>query len=160
MLRKSQFPQGLVRAPFGIRGYAQAVQKNEKLVLSMALPYQTIYEKVPVTQVDIPAEDGEMGILKDHVPMIQCLKPGVISVTDESSNKSKYFISGGFAVQQPSNELSITVPEAYKLEDFSSSVANQLLEKHKAEMNSSDEGVAAEAAVRVSVLESLVRALK
>ncbi|EPX72464.1 F1-ATPase delta subunit [Schizosaccharomyces octosporus yFS286] len=142
------------------RGYAQAAQKNEKLILSMALPYRTVFDKVPVTQVDLPTEDGEMGVLKDHVPMVQCLRPGVIQITDESNAVSKYFVSGGFAVQQPSNELSVTSPEAFKLEDFSSSVVTQLLEKYRAEAASSDEKVAAEASIRVGVLETLSGALK
>ncbi|EPY53965.1 F1-ATPase delta subunit [Schizosaccharomyces cryophilus OY26] len=142
------------------RGYAQAVQKNEKLLLSLALPYRTVYDKFPVNQVDLPTEDGEMGILKDHVPMVQCLRPGVVSITDESSAVSKYFVSGGFAVQQPSNELSVTAPEAFKLEEFSSSVVSELLDKYRADAASSDEKVAAEASVRVGVLEALSSALK
>jgi F0F1-type ATP synthase epsilon subunit len=48
---------------------------------------QTIYKSQNVVQVNIPAESGEMGVLANHVPSIEQLKPGVIEVVEESGTK-------------------------------------------------------------------------
>ena len=42
-------------------------------------------------QVNIPAESGEMGVLANHVPSIEQLKPGLVEVIEESSGASKQF---------------------------------------------------------------------
>lgn len=52
---------------------------------------QSVYQSQDVVQVNIPAETGEMGILANHVPSIEQLKPGVIEVIEESSAASKQF---------------------------------------------------------------------
>ena len=45
---------------------------------------QSMYKSADVVQVNIPAESGEMGILANHVPSIEQLKPGLIEVIEES----------------------------------------------------------------------------
>lgn len=42
-------------------------------------------------QVNIPAESGEMGILAQHVPSIEQLKPGLIEVIEESGGSKQFF---------------------------------------------------------------------
>lgn len=74
-------------APFAIRGYAEAV--SEKLQLSLILPHQALYEG-EVTQVNISATSGDMGILASHVPSIEQLAPGLLEVV-ESSGSKKWF---------------------------------------------------------------------
>merc|ERR1711964_230940 len=62
-----------IKAPLLRRGYAEAV--SDKIKLSLVLPHQSIYKSQGVVQVNIPAESGEMGILANHVPSIEQLKP-------------------------------------------------------------------------------------
>lgn len=52
---------------------------------------QSVYKSQDVVQVNIPAETGEMGILANHVPSIEQLKPGVIEIIEESSAASKQY---------------------------------------------------------------------
>lgn len=42
-------------------------------------------------QVNIPAESGEMGVLANHVPSIEQLKPGLIEVIEESGGSKQFF---------------------------------------------------------------------
>lgn len=148
------------KVPIQRRGYAEAV--SDKIKLSFVLPHQSVYQSQDVVQVNIPAETGEMGILANHVPSIEQLKPGVIEVIEESSAASKqFFLSGGFAVVQPGSVLSINAVEGYPLEDFSAeAVRSQIAEAQKIASGSGSEQDIAEAKIELEVLESLQAALK
>lgn len=52
---------------------------------------QSIYRSQDVVQVNIPAESGEMGVLANHVPSIEQLKPGVVEVVEESGGAKQFF---------------------------------------------------------------------
>lgn len=92
--------------------------------------------------MNVPAESGEMGVLANHVPSIEQLKPGLIEVIEESGGSKQFFrtciclrllgpapidgygfpVSGGFAIVQPGSQLSINAVEGFPLEEFSSEV--------------------------------------
>ncbi|KIK27665.1 hypothetical protein PISMIDRAFT_674568, partial [Pisolithus microcarpus 441] len=55
------------------RGYAEVAGK---LNLSLVLPHQAIFTSADVVQVNISAATGDMGILANHVPSIEPLRPG------------------------------------------------------------------------------------
>ncbi len=65
-----------------------------------------------------------MGVLANHVPSIEQLKPGLLEVFLEGGNKEEYFVAGGFAVVQPGSKLSINAVEAYTLDQFSREVSS------------------------------------
>jgi len=44
-------------------------------------------------QVNIAAESGEMGILANHVPSIEQLKPGLVEIIEESGGSKQFFCS-------------------------------------------------------------------
>lgn len=52
---------------------------------------QSVYKSQDVVQVNIPAESGEMGILANHVPSIEQLKPGLVEVIEESGGSKRFF---------------------------------------------------------------------
>jgi F-type H+-transporting ATPase subunit delta len=91
-------------------------------------------------QVNLPATTGDLGVLANHVPTVEQLRPGVIDVVEESGSTKQFFgepvpcsrylilsnaliVSGGFAVVQPGSLLSINAIEAYPVEDFSAEVS-------------------------------------
>jgi F0F1-type ATP synthase epsilon subunit len=41
--------------------------------------------------VNIPAESGEMGILANHVPAIEQLKPGLVEIIEEAGASKQFF---------------------------------------------------------------------
>ncbi|KAL5364752.1 ATP synthase [Aspergillus floccosus] len=148
-----------LRVPLQRRGYAEAV--NDKIKLSLALPHQTIFKSTGVVQVNIPAESGEMGVLANHVPSIEQLKPGLVEIVEEGGATQKFFLSGGFAVVQPDSQLSINAVEGYPLEDFSAdAVKSQIAEAQKIASGSGSEQDIAEAKIELEVLESLQAVLK
>ncbi|KAK3302139.1 ATP synthase delta chain mitochondrial precursor [Chaetomium strumarium] len=148
-----------LRVPLQRRGYAEAV--SDKIKLSLSLPHQAIYQSQDVVQVNIPAESGEMGVLANHVPSIEQLKPGVVEVIEENGNNKRFFLSGGFAVVQPKSALSINAVEGYPLEDFSAeAVKAQIAEAQKVVSGGGSEQDIAEAKIELEVLESLQAHLK
>ncbi|KAF9529246.1 ATP-synthase delta-subunit [Crepidotus variabilis] len=138
------------------RGYADI---SEKLNLSLALPHKTIFNSQDVVQVNIPAESGDMGILSNHVPSIEPIKPGVVEVI-ESGGTQKFFVSSGFATVHPNNKLTINVVEGAPLESFSlDAVRSSLQEALKVASGNGSEAEKLEARVEADVYESLQYAL-
>ncbi|RUS33701.1 F1 complex, delta/epsilon subunit of ATPase [Jimgerdemannia flammicorona] len=111
------------RSPLA-RYYASEASVGEKLRLNFVVPHQSIYKNVDVQQVNLAATSGDMGILANHVPTIEQLKPGVVEVLENSTTVKKWFVSGGFATINPDSSLNINAVEAFSLEDFSAEVRN------------------------------------
>ncbi|KAL8756688.1 MAG: hypothetical protein Q9199_002772 [Rusavskia elegans] len=156
--------------PLQRRGYADAV--SDKIKLTLALPHQSIYRSTDVrgqaayevdssVQVNIPAESGEMGVLANHVPSIEQLKPGLVEIIEESGGSKQFFLSGGFAIVQPDSQLSINAVEGFPLEEFSSeAVRSQITEAQKIASGGGSEQDIAEAKIELEVLESLQASMK
>ncbi|KAG8915833.1 delta subunit of the central stalk of mitochondrial F1F0 ATP synthase, atp16 [Tulasnella sp. 419] len=149
------------RAPsavsIGRRGYAEAA---DKIKLSLVLPHQTLFASQDVVQVNISAVTGDMGILANHVPTIEPLRPGVLEVISATSESKKWFVSGGFANVHPNNSLTINAVEAAPLEDFSAEVVRaNLADAQKVLSGNGSEAEKAEARVEADVYEALQHAL-
>ena len=54
---------------------------SEEFKIEIVNPEQSFLSKEDVTEVIVPAYEGEMGILKDHISIISFLKPGIIKLT-------------------------------------------------------------------------------
>ncbi|MDI1488428.1 MAG: delta subunit of the central stalk of mitochondrial F1F0 ATP synthase, atp16 [Ramalina farinacea] len=102
-----------------------------------------------------------MGVLANHVPSIEQLKPGLVEIIEESGGSKQFFLSGGFAVVQPGSQLSINAVEGFPLEEFSAeSVRSQITEAQKIAGGGGGEQDVAEAKIELEVLESLQSSLK
>ena len=55
---------------------------SEKFTVEIISPDKSII-KSDTTEVIIPSFEGEMGILKDHIPLITFLRPGIIEIKDQ-----------------------------------------------------------------------------
>ena len=77
------------------RGYAEVA--DGKLALSLVLPHQSLFSAQGVVQVNIPAATGDMGILANHVPSVEALRPGVVEVIEDAGQASKKWF-GEFGV--------------------------------------------------------------
>ncbi|MEO1160116.1 MAG: F0F1 ATP synthase subunit epsilon [Pseudomonadota bacterium] len=71
-----------------------------------------------VQQVVVPGTEGEFTVLVNHAPVLSTLKPGVVTVTDESGNAERIFVRGGFAEVNPAG-LTILAEEAVAVSDLS-----------------------------------------
>ncbi|KAF8629405.1 hypothetical protein AX15_003459 [Amanita polypyramis BW_CC] len=141
----------------GRRGYAEV---SDKLKLSLVLPHESLYTSTDVTQVNISAETGDMGILSNHVPSIEAVRPGVVEVIESNGGSKKFFVSGGFATVHPNNKLTINVVEAAPLENFSAeAVRVNLQEALKVASGNGTEAEKTEARIEADVYEALQAAL-
>ncbi|KAJ2237119.1 delta subunit of the central stalk of mitochondrial F1F0 ATP synthase, atp16 [Coemansia sp. RSA 1722] len=130
-----------------------------KLIVNMALPHEIVLKNKEVNQVDLSAVSGDLGILADHVPTIEQLKPGVIDIMADTGAE-KYFVSGGFAIMNPNSVLNINAIEAFKLEDIDAqAVASNLEESQRLASNAKDEITKEAAAIEVELYEALQTAL-
>ena len=86
-------------------------------------PDQTIL-KQEANEVTIPAYEGELGILKDHIPLITFLRPGFIIIKNQ--DEKKYFVEEG-TVEFSNNNLLILTSTVKDLNNFEKhSINNQI----------------------------------
>ena len=86
-------------------------------------PDQTIL-KQEANEVTIPAYEGELGILKDHIPLITFLRPGFINIKNQ--DEKKYFVEEG-TVEFSNNNLLILTSTVKDLNKFEKhSINNQI----------------------------------
>jgi F-type H+-transporting ATPase subunit epsilon len=108
-----------------------------------------------VTEIVLPATEGEMTVMANHTPFMTTIRPGVVSVKSEDGSVSKFVVFGGFADILPSG-CTLLAETAYPVTNFSREVLAQRVELAKADIVASptDEGKS-RASQLVSDLESL-----
>ena len=87
---------------------------SEKFTVEIISPDKTII-KSDTTEVTIPSFEGEMGILKDHIPLITFLRPGIIQIKDQIERK--YFVEDG-TVEFSNNNLLILTSTAKEVSNI------------------------------------------
>ena len=113
---------------------------SEQFKIEIVNPEKSFLTKEDVTEVVVPAFEGEMGILKDHISIISFLKPGIIKVYSKSEEK-KYFVEDGI-VEFKDNNLSILTSSIFKVSDLDRNKIDQLVkgaEKETAADNIDDQ---------------------
>ena len=98
---------------------------SEEFKVEIVNPEKSFLVKEDVSEVVVPAFEGEMGILKDHISIISFLKPGVIKVLSKSGNEN-YYIEDGI-VEFKNNNLSILTSSIFNLTDLDKSKQQDLL---------------------------------
>ena len=100
---------------------------SEEFKVEIVNPEQSFLIKEDVTEVVVPSFEGEMGILKDHIPIISFLKPGLIKIFSESGEE-KYYIEDGIA-EFKNNSLSVLTSSIFNIKDFDKGKINKLLKE-------------------------------
>ena len=88
---------------------------SENFVVEIISPDKSIL-KSEATEVTIPSYEGQMGILKDHIPLITFLRPGLITIKENSEEKF-FFIEDG-TVEFSNNNLLILTSTAKSLDSL------------------------------------------
>ena len=109
---------------------------SEEFKIEIVNPDKSFLSKDDVTEVIVPAFEGEMGILKDHISIISFLKPGIITIHSKS-NEEKYYVEDGI-VEFKNNNLSILTSSILKLDDLDKSKQQDLLRLAEEEANKQD----------------------
>ena len=88
---------------------------SEEFKIEIVNPEKSFLVKEDVIEVVVPAFEGEMGILKDHISIISFLKPGIIKVFSKSGDEN-YYVEDGI-VEFKDNSLSILTSSIFNLKD-------------------------------------------
>ena len=113
---------------------------SEEFKIEIVNPDKSFLSKDDVTEVVVPAFEGEMGILKDHISIISFLKPGIITI-QAKSGEEKYYVEDGI-VEFKNNNLSVLTSSILNLKDIEKNKLEDLLkfaEKEANKMDLSDE---------------------
>jgi F-type H+-transporting ATPase subunit epsilon len=108
---------------------------SENFNLEIISPDQIIL-KAEVKQVVIPAYEGLMTILKDHISLITFLRPGFIEVELESKIE-KFYIEEG-TVEFFNNKLLILSLSAIQIEKIAKDSIEKMIEESKALLQNSE----------------------
>ena len=94
-----------------------------------------------VTEIVLPASEGEMTVMANHSPFMTTIRPGVITVKADDGTVSKFVVFGGFADILPTG-CTVLAESAYPIGEFGHDVLNQRIETARADLAStpSDEG--------------------
>ena len=95
---------------------------SDKFTVEIITPNETIL-KTETNEVNIPSFEGQMGILKDHIPLITFLRPGIISLQDR---EKKYYVEEG-TVEFSNNNLLILTSTARDLTKLNQDSIEELL---------------------------------
>ena len=98
---------------------------SEEFNLEIVNPEKSFFSKDDVTEVIVPAFEGEMGILKDHISIISFLKPGIITVVSKSG-QDKFFVEDGI-VEFKNNNLSVLTSSIFNLKDLDKNKIQEII---------------------------------
>ena len=103
---------------------------SEGFNLEIVNPEKYFLSKENVSEVVVPAFEGEMGILKDHISIISFLKPGIITVFT-GTEQEKFYVEDGI-VEFKDNSLSILTSHIFDLKNINKDeVSNSILDAEK-----------------------------
>ena len=109
---------------------------SEEFKIEIVNPEKYFLIKEDVSEVVVPAFEGEMGILKDHISIISFLKPGIIKVLSKSGDEN-YYVEDGI-VEFKNNNLSILTSSIFNLSNLDKSKQQDLLKQAQEEANKTE----------------------
>jgi F-type H+-transporting ATPase subunit epsilon len=128
---------------------------SEEFKIEIVNPEKSFLSKEDVTEVIVPAFEGEMGILKDHISIISFLKPGIVTIHSKSG-EDKFYVEDGI-LEFKNNNLSLLTSNIFNLKELEKSKINELIKDaenvtNKTEINDQLKYLADQ---KVEVLKSL-----
>ncbi len=109
---------------------------NEEFKIEIVNPEKSFLVREDVTEVVVPAFEGEMGILKDHISIISFLKPGIITIFSKSGEE-KFYVEDGL-VEFKNNVLSLLTSSIFSLKKIEKSVVQSLIKAAEEESNKTE----------------------
>ena len=109
---------------------------SEEYSLEIVNPEKSFLLKDDVTEVVVPAYEGEIGILKDHISIISFLKPGIVKVFSKSGEDS-YYVNDGI-IEFKNNNLSILTSLILNLKDIDKGKISEIQKSAEEELGNSE----------------------
>ena len=88
--------------------------------------------KIETREVILPSFEGEIGILKDHIPIITFLRPGIIKILSDANQE--FFVEDG-TVEFVNNNLLVLTSTARKLSDLKKENLNSIITETEKAIN-------------------------
>lgn len=80
--------------------------------------------------VALPGQEGELGILPGHVPLITRIRPGAVRVKTPEGKEENIFVAGGILEVQP-DRVTVLADTAIRSKDLDEAKAKKALEDAK-----------------------------
>ena len=109
---------------------------SDEFKVEIVNPEKSFLIKDDVSEVVVPAFEGEMGILKDHISIISFLKPGIIKISSKSGDEN-YYVEDGI-IEFKNNNLSILTSTIFAITDLDKSKLGDLLKKAEEEASKAE----------------------
>ena len=109
---------------------------DENFKLDIINPEKTLFSD-DVLMVTMPAVEGDMGILKNHINFITFLKPGIINIQLKDKSSEELYIEEG-TVEFSDNILTVLSSTVFKLNELSKDLVQKMIEEADKEINSND----------------------
>jgi len=109
---------------------------SEEFKIEIVNPEKSFLSKEDATEVVVPAFEGEMGILKDHISIISFLKPGIITVQSKSGEE-KFFVEDGI-IEFKDNNLSVLTSSIFNLKEADRNKIQDLIKTTQEEISNSE----------------------
>jgi len=123
--------------------------------LDIVNPEKSFLSKEDVVEVVVPAFEGDMGFLKDHISIISFLKPGLLRVVDSATEETFYVEDG--IIEFKNNCLSILTSNIFDIKKMDKNKVKSIL--IEAEKDSQNNDISDEAKYlvdqKIEVLKSL-----
>ena len=100
-------------------------------------PEKSFLSKEDAIEVVVPAFEGDMGILKDHVSIISFLKPGLVRVIDTNSTEENYYVEDGI-IEFKNNCLSILTSNIFDIKKINKNKVRDILTKAEKDVENKD----------------------
>ena len=99
-------------------------------------PEKSFFSQEDINEVVLPAFEGEMGILKDHIPIISFLKPGIIKIFSKSREKN-FFVEDGI-VEFRNDNLSILTSSIFDVSKMDRNKIDEILKQSENVLSQKD----------------------
>ncbi|MBC8294271.1 MAG: ATP synthase F1 subunit epsilon [Pelagibacterales bacterium] len=110
---------------------------SEGFKLEIINPEKSFLSKDGVSEVVLPAFEGEMGILKNHISIISFLKPGLVKVFESISNQETYYVEDGI-IEFKNNCLSILTSNIFDIKKIDKNAVRDALTKAEKDTQKAD----------------------
>ena len=107
---------------------------SEQFNLEIVSPEKSFLKKDNVTEVVVPAFEGEMGILKDHISIISFLKPGIIKISS-GNEENNFYVDDGI-VEFKDNTLSILTSNIFDIKNSDKSKIQDMIKEAENDLSS------------------------
>ena len=107
---------------------------SEKFTIEIISPDKSII-KTETSEVVIPSFEGEMGILKDHIPLITFLRPGLINI--KTNTDQKFFVEEG-TVEFSNNNLLILTSTAKEVTKMNKKFIDTLISESEKKLDKNE----------------------